>query len=106
MKRHVTYSQRARKLEKDMVATMTTTNFWQKARRALVPMRKALIDALLLGTLIVILFAYCGSVLLFTVPALLVLVYVFVLLIAFVLRLRQAALETGEPRNPYNYLFH
>ena len=69
-------------------------------------MRKALIDAVLLGTLIVIGFAYAGSILLLTFPLLILLVYVLAFLLAFILRLRQAAREAGEPKNPYNYLFH
>ena len=85
---------------------MTTTNFLQKVRYALVPMRKALIDAILLGTLIVVVSAYAGAVFLFTVPVLLILVYTIVYVIAVVLRLRKAARETGAPGNPYNYLFH
>ena len=41
-------------LEKGMIKTMTTALFIQKARRALVPMWKAAMDAFLLGSLVVI----------------------------------------------------
>ena len=92
-------------LEKDKVATMTIVNFLQKARHALVPMRKATMDAFLLGTFIVML-TYAGTGLLFTYTWLIVPIYALVYLIAAVLRLRQAARETTEARNPYNYLFH
>ncbi len=93
-------------LEKGKVATMTIANFLQKARHALVPMRKATMDALLLGTLIVIILTYAGTGIPFTNTWLIVPIYAFVYLIAVVLRLRQAARETTEARDPYNYLFH
>ena len=88
---------------------MTIAHFLQKARHALVPMRKATIDALLLGTLIVIILitlVYVGTGILFTYTWLIVPIYALVYLIAVILRLRQAARETTEWRNPYNYLFH
>jgi hypothetical protein len=44
---------RALVLEKARVTTMTTAHFIQKARRALVPMRKATLDAFLLTMLTV-----------------------------------------------------
>ena len=78
-------------LEKGKVATMTIANFLQKARHALVPMRKATIDALLLGTLIVIILTYAGIGILFTYTWLIVPIYALVYLIAVVLRLRKAA---------------
>ena len=70
---------------------MNTVNFRQKARYALVPMRKATIDALLLGALIVIILAYAGIDILFTYTPLIVPIYALVYLIAVVLRLRKAA---------------
>ncbi len=57
------------------------------------PMRKAMMDAFLLGTLIDLPLIYTGVVLTF--PLLLVLVYALVYLIALVLRLRKAA--TNSP---------
>src|SRR5947208_3757315 len=81
---------------------MTIANFLQKARHALVPMRKATIDALLLGTLIVIILitlVYVGTGILFTYTWLIVPIYALVYLIAVVLRLRQAARETTEWRD-------
>ncbi len=93
-------------LEKGKVATMTIANFLQKARHALVPMRKATMDALLLGTLIVIILTYAGTGIPFTYTWLILPIYALVYLIAVVLRLRQAARETTEARDPYNYLFH
>ena len=80
----ITHSHRAMRLEKDKVATMNTVQFRQKARHALVPMRKATIDAFLLTAFIL------------TVS----------LVFPVVLRLRQASGETTEPGSQYNYLFH
>ena len=92
-------------LEKGKVATMTTINFLQKARRALVPMRKATMDALLLTAFIFIgLLVFTG--ILFTSPWLILPIYALAYLLTVVLRLRQAARETSAARNPYNYLFH
>ena len=68
----------SRKLEKGTVVIMTTTSFLRKVRRARVPMRKATMDAFLLGTLIVVIFAYSGSIVLFTFPLLLILVLLLV----------------------------
>lgn len=100
-----TYRHRAMGLEKDQVATMTTANFIQKARDALVPMRRAAMDALLLTTFIYIgLFVFPGVLLSY--PWLFLPIYALAYLLTVVLRLRQAALETTEPRSPYNYLFH
>ncbi len=68
---------------------MTTTLFIQKARRVLVPMRKAAMDAILLGSLIVIILL--ATSILFTYSWLIILTYALVYLIALVLRLRKAA---------------
>ena len=70
---------------------MTSVTFMQKARRALVPMRKATMDAFLLGTIIVIPLTFAGTGILFTYTWLIVPIYALVYLIAVVLRLRQAA---------------
>ena len=83
---------------------MNATNFLQNVRRSLVPMRTATIDAFLLGSLIAIILIYTGVVLTF--PLLLILAYALVYLIAVILRLRQAANQTTEPKSPYNYHFH
>ena len=84
---------------------MTTINFKQKARHALVPMRKATIDALILSAFIYIgLFVFPAVLLSY--PWLFLPIYALAYLLTVVLRLRQAARETGEPRSPYNYLFH
>ena len=91
-------------LEKDRVVTMTNANFIQQARDALIPMRKATVDALLLGSFIAVILIYTAIVL--TYPWLIILAYALAYLLAVVLRLHQAARETTEARNPYNYLFH
>lgn len=97
--------------EKDQVATMSITNFLkkerllQKARHELVPMRKAAMDAFLLTASIYIgLLIFPG--ILLSYPWLFLPVYALAYLLLLVLRLRQAARETTEPRSPYNYLFH
>ena len=92
-------------LEKDRVVTMTNANFLQKARDALVPMRKATVDALLLSAFILWGLLVFGGILL-SYPWLILPIYALAYLLAVVLRLRQAARETTEARNPYNYLFH
>jgi hypothetical protein len=80
-------------LEKDRVATMTTGNFLQQARHALVPMRKATMDALLLTAFILIgLLVFTG--ILFTFPWLILPIYALAYLLTVVLRLRQAARAT------------
>ena len=84
---------------------MTTANFLPKARDALVPMRQATMDALLLGTLFLILLLVSPGVLL-TYPWVILPIYALAYLLAVVLRLRQAARETTAARSPYNYLFH
>ena len=91
-------------LEKDRVATMTTTNFLQKARDALVPMRMATIDALLLTTFTLFWLLVTGVLLSY--PWLFLPIYALAYLLTVVLRLRQAARETTAARSPYNYLFH
>jgi hypothetical protein len=92
-------------LEKGKVVTMTTANFLPKARDALVPMRQSTIDALLLTSFILIgLFVFPGILLSYL--WLILPIYALAYLLAVVLRLRQAARETAEARNPYNYLFH
>jgi hypothetical protein len=75
-------------LGKGKVATMTIVNFLQKVRQALVPMCQATIDALLLGTLIIIILNYAGIGILFTYAAS---IYVLVYLIALVVWLRKTA---------------
>ena len=84
---------------------MTTVNFMQQARHALVPMRKAMVDALLLTAFIIIGFLVFPGILL-SYPWLFLPIYALAYLLTLLLRLRQAARETGAPRNPYNYLFH
>ena len=83
---------------------MTSVNFMQKVRYALVPMRKATVDAFLLAAFIAWFLVITG--ILFSYPWLILLIYMLAYLLAIVLRLRQAARETTEARNPYNYLFH
>jgi hypothetical protein len=90
--RYITYSQRARKLEKGTVATMNTVNDLQKARYALVPMRKAMMDALLLTAFILIILVFTG--ILFTYQWLILPIYGLALLLTVVLRLRQVVRET------------
>jgi hypothetical protein len=82
-----------------------SVQFLQKARQAFTPMRKATIDALLLIALIYVgLFAFPD--ILLSYPWVFLPIYALAYLLTVVLRLRQAARETGEPRSPYNYLFH
>ena len=80
-------------LEKGRVATMTTVRFTQQARRALVPMRKATLDAFLLTILTVVCLAFLGIPVTHPFLSVLVIVLVFALVyvIAVVLRLRRAA---------------
>ena len=68
---------------------MTTAHFTQKARRALVPMRKATVDTFLLGTIILLILFASGV--LFTFPWLIIFIFAVVYLIAVVLRLRKTA---------------
>jgi Zn-dependent membrane protease YugP len=76
----------------------------QKVRYALVPMRKAGVDAFLLTAFIAWFLVITG--ILFSYPWLILPIYMLAYLLTMVLRLRQAARETTEARNPYNYLFH
>ena len=80
-------------LEKGTVTTMTNAVFTQKLRRALVPMRKATIDALLLGSLIALILIYTQVVLRY--PWLIIIAYVFVYSAALVIRLRKAAYDAS-----------
>jgi hypothetical protein len=92
-------------LEKGKVVTMTTVTSIQKARYALVPMRKATIDALLLTAFILIgPLVFPG--ILVSYPWVFLPIYALAYLLTVVLRLRQAARETTAARYPYNYLFH
>ena len=101
----ITHSHRAMRLEKDKVATMNTVQFRQKARHALVPMRKATIDALLLTAFILtVSLVFPGILLNYT--WVILPVYALAYLLTVVLRLRQASRETTGPRSQYNYLFH
>jgi phosphatidylserine synthase len=100
------YRHRARVLEKGTITIMTTTNFLQQARSALVPMRKASIDALLLTAFIFIGFLFLLPGILLGYPWLVLPIYALAYLLTAVLRLRQAAREIGSPRSPNNYLFH
>lgn len=67
---------------------MNTTNFLQNARRALVPMRKATIDALLLTAFIAYFLLFTGA--LFSYTWLIIVIYVLAYLLVVVLRLRHA----------------
>ena len=84
--------------EKGKVNTMTIANFLQKATHVLVPMRKATIDALLLGTLIFIGLLVFTDIL-FTYTWLIVPIYALAYLLTVALRLRQAAHETTAAAN-------
>jgi CHASE2 domain-containing sensor protein len=81
---------------KEVVVTMTTALFIKKMRGAFVPMRKAVMDALLLGTtILIILFA---TSVLFTYGWLIIPTYALVFLLALVIRLRMASRYTsGTP---------
>ena len=77
----------------------------QKVRHALVPMRKATIDALILAAFVYIgLFAFPGVLLSY--PWLFLPIYALAYLLTVVLRLRQAARVTTEAKSSYNYLYH
>ena len=76
---------------------MTIANFLQKARHALVPMRKATMDALFLTAFIFIGLLVTGV--LFSYPWLILPIYALAYLLAVVLRLRQAARETTAAAN-------
>ncbi len=72
---------------------MTTARFTQQARVALVPMRKAMLDAFLLTLLTVVCLTFLGIPVTHPFLSVLVIVLVFALVyvIAVVLRLRRAA---------------
>ena len=78
-------------LEKGMVNIMATTHFPEKARRTLVSMRKAAMDAFVLGSLIVILLLVTGV--LFTYLWLTLLIYGLVYLLVLALRFHKATFE-------------
>lgn len=93
------------KLEKGKVEAMITVHFMHKARQALVPLRKAAMDALLLTTFILIgLLVFTG--ILFSYPWLILPISALAYLLTALLRLRQAVRETAAAGNPYNYPFH
>ena len=103
----VIYKHRAIELEKGKVATMTSANFMQKAQHALGPMRRATMDAFLLGTFIIIL-TYAATTFPFSFPLMIVFVYALVYLIAVILRLRKAAtnspaVQRQENASPIEY---
>ena len=95
--RHITYSLRTRKLEKGTVATMYTVNFMQKASYALVPVRKAMMDAILLGSFIAIILTFTSVA--FTYPWLIIIIYGLVYLIALVLRQGKAVYDATGTLN-------
>ena len=70
---------------------MNAPSFLHKVRRALVPMRKATIDAFLLASIIDLLLFVTGVLL--TYPWLILLPYALVYVLAFLLRLRQATYQ-------------
>ena len=76
----------------------------QKVRRALVPLREAAIDALLLTWAILICLLMTGV--LSTSPWLILPISALAYLLTAILRLRQAAHQTTVAKSPYNYLFH
>lgn len=78
---------------KGVVTPMTTALFTQKMRDVLVPMRKAAMDAFLLGSLVALILIY--SQVAFSLPWLILLAYALVYLAAFVLRLRKAAYDAN-----------
>jgi hypothetical protein len=67
---------------------MNATKFLHYAKHALVPMRKATVDAILFTFLIVWILAFTGVI--FSYPWLIIVVYALVQFFALVLRLRQA----------------
>jgi hypothetical protein len=84
---------------------MTTVHFLQQARHALVPMRKAAMDALLLTAFILIGLVFFTGILV-SYPWLILPIYALAYPLTLVLRLHQAARETTPASNPNNYLFH
>ena len=73
---------------------MTTVHFLHKARHALVPMRKATMDALLLTAFILIGFLFLFPGILLSYPWLILPIYALAYLLTVVLRLRQAVRDT------------
>lgn len=80
-----------------MVTTMTTALFTQKAKLALVPMRKAIMDSFLLGSFIALILIFSQVVLSY--PWLIILAYVLVYLFAVIIRLRKAAYDAAMTLN-------
>src|SRR5437764_11952819 len=80
-------------LEKGTVIIMATALFLQKGRRTLVSMRKAAMDALLVGSFIVTILLFTSV--LFTYSWLTIPIYVLVYLSALVIRLRKPAHNAG-----------
>ncbi len=76
---------------------MTTALFTQKVRHALVPMRKATMDAFFLGSFISIILLVTGV--LFAYSWLIVLIYALAYLFALVIRLRKAAYDASVALN-------
>ena len=89
------------------VTTMADFNvfFQKKSRPPFGLMRKAAMDALLLSAFIYIGFFASPNILL-NYPWVFLPIYALAYLLIVRLKLRRAARETAEPRNPYNYLFH
>jgi hypothetical protein len=94
---------RALVLVKGGLATMTTPRFTRKARRALVPMRKATMDAFILTMLTIVCLTYLAIPVTHPLLFVLVIVLVFALVygIAVVLRLRQAAMNPPAARGEW-----
>jgi|SRR5579864_42308 len=76
---------------------MNATNFPQNIRRVLVPMRKAIIDALLLTAFISWILVVTGV--LFSFPWLVIVIYVLAYLLVVALRLRHAARQLVAARD-------
>jgi len=72
---------------------MTTVHVMQQTKHALVPLRKAMMDALLLTAFILLLLVFTG--LLFTYPWLILPIYALALLLTVGLRLRHVVRETS-----------
>jgi uncharacterized membrane protein len=79
-----------REFEEDKGALMSSSDIQQKKRHIRMPVLRAVVDAFLLGTLAVLLLTFAGTGL-FVHAWLILPIYGAVFLIAFVLRLRQAA---------------
>lgn len=76
---------------------MNTTNLLPSAKFALAPARKAIIDALLLGSFINWILLMTSV--LFSFPWLFIVVYALAYLLAFTLRLRHAVRQLAESRD-------